>query len=446
MREGYAVLGYEAAMTGLIPQKSKLIRHGQTSLWIAPVIGAILAALVAAGALFLDHRVEWDDLPVPVFVGSADTARTALSVIASSVTTLLALIFTIIAVIIQLATGHYSPRALSTLLQDRPSHFTIGVFVATFTYALIVLVNLRFTVQDDGATVGGLAMTLAFGLAVLSIGTFAVYANHIVHAVRVSSIINRIAKLTRNTLDRMYPEAADDADPDGPDSPDLPAEARFLESTGAGVLVDVHTDALVELATKTDCVLRVTVPRGSFVPAGFPLVEVHAEDGAAGPEAEAVMQHIELEAERSLDRDVGFGLRQLTDIAVRALSPSINDPATAVRVIDQLHDLLRRLVVRDLAAGSRLSQDGRLRLILQPPAWKDVEHCVDEIRTYGKASLPALRRLRAMLEDVRSVAPTARAASLAEQLERLDRAADDAFDDPTTRDLAREPDLRGSGF
>jgi uncharacterized membrane protein len=198
-----AVSGTSLAPAPGMPRTSKLIRHGQTSLWIAPTVGAALAALLAAAALFIDYRVEPDALPVPVFVGEPDTIRTTLSVIASSVTTLLALIFTIIALIIQLATGHYSPRALSTLLQDRPSHFTIGVFVATFTFALVVLINLRFTANGDGATAGGLAVTLAFGLAVLSIGTFAIYANHIVHAVRVSSIINRIAGLTRETLDRM---------------------------------------------------------------------------------------------------------------------------------------------------------------------------------------------------------------------------------------------------
>jgi uncharacterized membrane protein len=430
----------------MIPRKSKLIRHGQTSLWIAPTVGAALAALLATGALFIDHRVAPDALPVLVFVGTADTIRTTLSVIASSVTTLLALIFTIIALIIQLATGHYSPRALSTLLQDRPSHFTIGVFVATFTFALIVLINLRFAGEGDGATVGGLAVTLAFGLAVLSIGTFAVYANHIVHAVRVSSIINRIASLTRETLERMYPEAANDADPDDLAPPDLPGEPSPIEATGTGVLVDLDEHALVDLAVATDSAFRVTVPLGSFVPAGFPLVEVHSWSGAAGPEPAAVLRLIELEAERSLDRDVGFGLRQLTDIAVRALSPAINDPATAVRVIDQLHDLLRRLVTRDLAAGSRFLRDGRLRLVLEPADWKEVEHCVDEIRTYGRASLPAVRRLRAMLEDIRSVAPDARADSLQEQLDRLDGVASDAFDDPATRELARQPDLRGSGF
>jgi uncharacterized membrane protein len=426
--------------------RSKLLRRGRTSLWIAPVVGAILASMLAAAALFVDHRVEWDTMVVPVFTGSADTARTALSVIATSVTTLLALIFTIIAVVIQLATTHYSPRALSTLLQDRPSHFTIAVFVATFTYSLIVLVNLRFGEGGDGATVAGLAITLAFVLAVVSIGTFAVYANHIVQAVRVSSIINRIAELTRETLDRMYPTMAEGDNPDDLPPPELPHHSRTVASSRSGMLVDIDKEGLTELAARTDCVLKLGVPLGSFVPTGYPLVQIHAKDAGAVPEQEQIMAHVELEAERSIERDVGFGLRQLTDIAVRGLSPAINDPATAVRVIDQLHDLLRRLVVRDLAAGSRVYRDGQLRLVLAPPHWKEVEHCIDEIRTYGKSSLPALRRLRAMVEDVRSVAPATRAASLQRQLELLERVAEEGFDEPATRELAKHPDLRGSGF
>jgi uncharacterized membrane protein len=426
--------------------KSKLLRRGRTSLWIAPFVGAILASVLAAAALFVDHRVEWDTMAVPVFVGSADTARTALSVIATSVTTLLALIFTIIAVVIQLATTHYSPRALSTLLQDRQSHFTIAVFVATFTYSLIVLVNLRFGEGGDGGTVAGLAITLAFGLAVVSIGTFAVYANHIVQAVRVSSIINRIAELTRETLDRMYPTMAEGDNPDDLPPLELPPHSRTVSSSRSGMLVDMNEEGLTELAARTDCVLKLGVPLGSFIPTGYPLVQVLAKDAGAVPDQEQIMAHIELEAERNIERDVGFGLRQLTDIAVRGLSPAINDPATAVRVIDQLHDLLRRLVVRDLAAGSRVYRDGQLRLVLEPPHWKEVEHCIDEIRTYGKSSLPALRRLRAMVEDVRSVAPATRAASLQRQIELLERVAEEGFDEPATRELAKHPDLRGSGF
>jgi hypothetical protein len=127
----------------------KIVKYRRQKLWIAPVTGAILATALASAALFLDQVISWDETPFPIFSGTADTARTLLQVIASSVTTLIALIFTILVVAIQLASSQYSPRALTTLLQDRPSHFTIGIFVGTFTYTLIILLGLRLTEGDS---------------------------------------------------------------------------------------------------------------------------------------------------------------------------------------------------------------------------------------------------------------------------------------------------------
>ncbi|MFU8815373.1 MAG: DUF2254 domain-containing protein [Pseudomonadales bacterium] len=427
-------------------------RRQRNTLWIAPVVSAAIAAVVAALALLVDARVEWEQTGLPVFVGEPDTARMMLSIIGGSVTTLLALIFTVIAVVIQLAIGQYTPRALTILLGDRPSHFTIGVFVGTFTYSLIVLVFLHLTFSeagsdagsDAGSKVSGLAVTLAFALAVVTIATFAVYSNHIIHAVRASSIIGRIGRETRSSIERLYRPFGDPPEPEPQvATPALPLRQTVLAAE-PGVLVDVDEDALYAIACAADAVLVFVPPVGAFVPEGAPLVRVY---GAAAASEQDLHNAVEFGDERNLLLDVSFGLRQLVDIAARALSPGINDPATAVQVIDQVHDLLRRLLQRRLTDGSRWDDDGNIRLVLRMSTWEQfVTMTLDELRRFGHGSLAVMRRLRALLEDLLIVAPEFRRASLRLQIELLDQACDSGFDNARERDLARRSDLRGAGF
>jgi len=413
-------------------------KHQQTELWIAPVVGALLAGGLAALGLMLDQWIDWREAPLPIFSGHPDTARTFLSVIAASVTTLIALIFTILTVAIQLASSQYSPRALSTLLQDRPSHFTIGIFVGTFTYTLVVLLALRVVTFEDGEVVSGITMTFAFVLAVVSLATFAVYSNHIIHSVRVTSIINRVGETTREAVERLYPGAysSDEPAPSPEGSP-----TRIIHAQRPGVVTDLDDEALFQLACERDCSIEIAPVVGAFVPEGSELVRVYGEC------EDDIESGIELSEERSIDRDIAFGLRQLSDIAIRALSPGINDPATAVQVLDQLHDLLRRLIQRDLGHGVRTDDAGTVRLVLRTPGWENILRiAVEEIRIDGADSLQVVRRLRAALEDLVEIAPEGRCKSVERQLELLDATLEDAFDRAEVRDVARESDLRGIGF
>jgi uncharacterized membrane protein len=418
-------------------------RRQHTRLWIAPVTSAFVAAAVAALALWLDVHVDWEDVGLPIFAASPDTARMMLSIIGGSVTTLLALIFTVIAVVIQLAIGQYTPRALSLLLGDMPSHFTIGVFVGTFTYSLIVLLFLPLTLSDDGTQASGLALTLAFVLAVVTIATFAVYSNHIIHSVRASSIIGRIASETRMSIERLYPPF--DGEPHLEPATKIPDEppTHVIRAREAGVLVEVDDEVVFGAACDTQCVIVFVPPVGAFVPEGAPLARIYG--GFVAPTR--IYSAVELAPERNLRMDVMFGLRQLTDIAGRALSSGINDPATAVQVIDQLNDLLRRLVQRPLTDGSRRDDRGEVRLILRIATWEEVlTVSLDELRLFGAGSLSVMRRLRAMIEDLLSVAPDFRIPSLERQLELLDQAVEASFDSETDRVLARQTDARGTGF
>jgi uncharacterized membrane protein len=412
----------------------------RNQLWVAPVVGAALAVMLAAAALAVDHAVNWGEPPMPIFMGEPDTARAMLSIIGGAVATLLALIFTVIAVVIQLAIGQYTPRSLQILLGDRPTHFTIGVFVGTFTYTLVVILGLR--VATEGDHVVGLSPTLAFGLAIVTIATFAVYSNHIIHSVRATSIIHRLADQTRIAIETLHPLLQSGEDGDAPPPRIHREPAQIVAAPVPGVLVDLDEDAIAGLLAGRDTALRLVPPIGAFVPEGAPIVAVHG----APVDAAALHRAIRLEPERTMALDASYGLRQLLDVAARALSPGVNDPATAVQVLDELGDLLRRLVRRRLADASWTADDGRPLIAVTVADWETlVLLTLDEMRRLGAGSMPVLRRLRAVLEDLRSVAPPGRRACLDEQLDLLDEATAD-FATERERHWARISDPRGVGM
>jgi uncharacterized membrane protein len=427
--------------TRLVPGGNRHTRSSTKKIWIAPVVAALAAFALAGLALALDHAFDWSDAPLPIFVGDAETARTSLSVIAGAVATFVSLIFTVIAVVIQLAIGQYTPRALSILLGDRPTHITIGVFVGTFAYALAVLLGLRVATEDD--VTSGLAVTFAFILAAIAIVTFAIFANHVIHSVRASSLIQRIGGETRAAIDALYSPFADppreEVRPERPSGEPL----QSLHARENGVFVDLDDERLFDLALRCGATLVITPPIGAYVPEGAELIAVHdAEvDGVTALDA------IELANERDLRLDIAFGLRQLMDIAARALSSGINDPATAVQVLDELHDLLRRVASRQLPDGTCSDDAGRGRVIVRLTDWDEVILLtLDEFRRLGAGTMPVMRRLRAVLDDLRSIAPPFRQEALETQLRLLDEAVEAAFSSAFERERGRVPDVRGTGL
>ncbi len=178
----------------------------------------------------------------------------------------------------------------------------------------------------------------------------------------------------------------------------------MLPAPRSGVLVRLDEPALVQLADEADVVLCVRLRLGDYVPAGGPLLEVTGD--AQRLDAEAVLRAVRLARDRTLEQDVAFGFRQLVDIADRALSPGINDPTTAVQVLDELHDLLRRLATRPLHRGQHADDRGRLRLQTMPQRFGDyLALALDEVQHYGADSVQVPERVRRLLEDLQAAGP-----------------------------------------
>ena len=407
----------------------------EDAFWVVPAACVAGAGALALVLIQLDETLQRDGGGF-FFAGGPNSARSLLGAISSSMLTLTALVFSITLIVLQLASSQFSPRVLRTFLHDRRIQLTLGIFTATFVYALVVLREVR---GDDGllsSFVPGIAISVAFGLTVFSVAVLVAYIHHITQSIRVVNIIATIATETSKTIAREHdPDADQTAVPD-----ERLAPSRVLPAPRAGVVVVVQDDQLVDLARQGSARLRLVPRVGDFVPCGAPLIEVRGGDGL---DDEAAVRAVLLDNERTLHQDVAFGFRQLVDIAEKALSPGINDPTTAVQCLDQIHDLLRRLAGRPYPSGAHLDEDGELRLYVPSACWDDhVALALDEIRHWGAGSLQVQRRLRTLLLDLLEVAPPGRRRALARQLELLDARTDDL--PPAERTGAEHTDGRGT--
>lgn len=215
-----------------------------------------------------------------------------------------------------------------------------------------------------------------------------------------------------------------------------------VNERGPGVVTGFDVQQIVALARQGGAVVVLRAGVGDFLPRDAALLELYG----AGVEDCDVAACVSLGRERTMQQDPAFGLRQLVDLAARALSPGINDPTTAVQAIDQIHDAMRRLATRPMRSGRVADDDGVVRLMHPVARWEDfVSLAVDEIRVYGAGSLQVLRRLRGMLDDLLEIAEEPRRPPLREQLKLLAAAAEREFPDQRDRRAAGLGDVQGLG-
>lgn len=412
----------------------------RTGLWFVPGIFVVGAALLSILTVTLDHRRT--GLPGwLLFTGGPTSALQILSTIAASMMTFTGLVFTITVVVLQLASSQFSPRVLRTFLRDRGSQVSLGVFTATFVYALIVLVQVR-TGSVGPVFVPRLSVSVSFGLVLASLVAFVYLVDHVAQSIRVVNIIETVAAQTREAIDDLHPEAYDAADGAAGDV-ELGTQRRViaLERHG-GVLAGLDIEGLVGLARRHDCLLRLVRNVGDYVVEGGPLVEVY--DGGDVLTCEQVLRQVDIARERTMRQDAAFGFRQLADIGEKALSPAVNDPTTAVQAIDRLHDLLARLAGRALDPGVYEDDEGRVRLVREVQSWSGyVTLAFEEIREYGGTSIQVHRRLRAALVELLSMVPAQRRPPLERQLRLLEQSAGRFFPEPEERALAEVSDESG---
>ncbi|MEZ0165429.1 DUF2254 domain-containing protein [Kineococcus sp. LSe6-4] len=356
----------------------------RTRLWPVPVTGVVLAVVAGVLLPLLDERVD-EHLPAAVrdlvFGGGAGAARTVLDAVASSLITVTSLTFSLTVVTLQLASSQFSPRLLRTFTQDRFVHTTLAVFLSTFTYALTVLRTVRSPSDDDGAAgvsavVPRISVTVAFLLAVASVVCLVLFLAHLAREIRVETMLERVQADACRTADLLYPT---DGTVEVDRSPvRVPDHAVPLPAAGSGFLCLVQEDALLEAATEQDVVVVVERFPGSSVVRGTPLAWCWPRSGPAlDPDVrrrvqEALRDAVQIGSEPTQAQDLAFGLRQLVDVADKALSPGINDPTTAVHALGHASAFLCSVADRPLGDQVGRDEDGTTRLVLRRPGMPEL--------------------------------------------------------------------------
>ena len=429
---------------GLLDQARDSIR---TQLWPLPMLGVTVAVLAGVGLPRLDARVD-DELPPSVtgylFGGGAEGARGVLSAVAGSLITVTSLTFSLTVVTLQLASSQFSPRLLRTFTRDRFVHVTLAMFLATFSFALTVLRTVRSDSDGQAAFVPQISVTTAFVLAMASVAALVLFLAHLAREIRVETMLRTVYLDARTTVRTQLAELGQDGQ-DGQPAARPQADAAPLRSGSSGFLVRVDEDDLLAAAVDADAVLLVDRVPGSFLVRGTP---VGTSWGRAGVIEEDRRTELERRAaaalhtgmERTQVQDVAFGLRQLTDVAAKALSPGVNDPTTATYALGHTSALLCELTGRALGPRMLTDEHGTVRAVLRRPSFAELlDLAVAQPRRYGATDPSVLARLAALLEEVAWCARTPeQRTAVGDQLARLRAtAAGQDFDDTEQAELRR---------
>lgn len=358
----------------------------KASYWFIPTILTLAAFGLALLTIHLDRSwgSEWLTT-LPWFEGArAEGARAQLTVIASAMIAISSTVFAITIAAVAYASGNYGPRLLNNFMNDRGNQVSLGVFVATFMYNLLVLRTVRSaeetpapgetTAEGITAFVPQLSMLVSGASVLLAVGVLVYFLHHIPASIRINTVLGGIGRRLVADIGKRFPGAGGAGEPapcvDGP----------AISATRVGYVEIIDFERLDRLADRSDLVLSLTIRTGDFIHPHLPVVYVSGGD--AGEElAEQILDCFSLGNSRTPTQDLEFLIDELVEIALRALSPGVNDPFTAVTSLHWLAAALAKLADRNLSEGPEQQSYDRMR----------VRPLADDFRHYLRRSFGAMR-------------------------------------------------------
>jgi uncharacterized membrane protein len=401
----------------------------RTNLWVVPSFG-IVAVVVLFAATYSVDRAAYDghlELPSWVLSGTADAARLILATIAAALITVVGIVFSITIVALTLASTQFGPRMLRNFVRDPGTQMALAAFVATFCYTVITLVAV--SPGPHGDFVPHLSITVALAMTLADVGVLIFFLNHIATMIQLPVVIAGIAGTLANEI------AAQDRGGSfglgaarGPSSEELLAR---LEESGAeirtprsGYLQVIRNESLLKIATSAEAVIHLPYRPGHFLVAGQVVARVWPADAAGYVEENLVRGHI-TGPYRTLTQDISFGFDQLVEIALRALSPAVNDTFTALTCIDWIGDCLCRISTSWRPQRIRRDATGHIRVIAYEADFdRLVERAFEKIRQ-ASDGMPAvmIRQLESLAKIIDQTPDRGRRVKLLRQAERIQRAS-----------------------
>jgi uncharacterized membrane protein len=417
-------------------------RQGRLKLtsWTIPLTYTVVT--LAVGMTF--PRVEHRLFPDVVSTIGASSAIAICSSIASGMIALTGIVFSLAFVMVQFSATAYSPRLVLWVARDPVVSHALGMFTATFLYALIELAWLD---RGDSGRVPFLSTLMVVALLIASVGMFIALIERL-GMLQVNRMLIFTGDRGRHAIEELYPStesAAASATADKPKLSELPVTQTLTHAGRPQVIQAIRVAELLTLATESGAVIEVAAAVGDTVLQKTPLVRVYS---ARQPvDEQRLKAAFEIGDERTFEQDPKYAIRLVVDIAIKALSPAINDPTTAVQALDQIEDLLIRLGHCRLDIGNYHDSQGALRLVVPFPMWDDfLRLSLDEIRFCGANSVQVMRRMNALVENLSEVLPAERHEALRYWAERLQGTVDRTFRDKDEKQDASVADRQGLGI
>lgn len=434
------------------PHRSGFLRRTYhlctNAIWMVPVFATLAALVLASIASRVDYTTPFS-LGGLFTTGGAQGARDLVQTVASTSLTVSTFVLSVTIVVLQIAGSQYSPRLPGQLLRDKSTQFVMGTFIFTFVYSLAIVRS----IQAVDSFVPQFAVTVSFVLVICSVLAFIYYVHHIVQSIRIETILRYVVdgaieagELTYSAIDDngnskngngQYREGRS-GEPREP--VEIPRDALPIMSRLSGVIQRVEGAPLRDYATRKDIVICLTKMLGGHVTAGTPLGWYWPDsEGDPTPKAcdvvEQVFNVLDVGHERDLSNDVAFGLTQLVDIALRAVSPAINDPTTGCNALQSAETVLVTLCALDLRDEELCDASGTVRVVVPKHSFEALlDQVVTPVRHASPDDMTIVLRLCEMLANLARVAANdAQRAVLSDQTERLMRATNDVFDEEVDR-------------
>lgn len=402
----------------------------RTSFWFVPSLLVLSAFIGAAVMVGLDDRLQPPDgglLAKLIYSGNADGARTILGTIAGAMMTIAGVVFSLTMITLTLASSQFGPRLIRNFMKSRGNQIVLGTFIATFIYCLLVLLAVRET--DNSLFVPGFAVSTAVLIAVINAAMLVWFIHHLASVIQADLIVAEVGQELEESLEQLFPEHFGWQTLDS--SFGIEEEAlQHVVARSSAYLRSIHAETLFALTEGKDRILAIGPRPGEMLMPGAPLVTVYGSDKLSDADIEKVHRAFLIGKQRTAEQDSEFAVRQLVEVALRALSPGINDPFTAMTCIDHLGAALCRLGEREFPGRCLVDDAGKVRLVVEPLTFSGLFHAAfDQLRQIAPQHaavtihlLDVLARLSDCLncpDRQRLVADTGR--SLAEQaMQKLD--------------------------
>lgn len=417
----------------------------RNSFWFLPTLMVSAAVILSLAMIQLDKATtdNWVALLGWTYSRGPEGSRALLSTVAASMMTIASVTFSITIVALQLASSQFGPRLLRNFMRDRGNQVAIGTFIATFTYCLLVLRTVNGTENEQ--FVPHISVSVGLVLTLASVGVLIYFIHHSAESIQAENVIAAVSRELHQAIDRLYPESLGHepskqlAEPRRAKLPEaFEREAQRIASTRSGYLQAIDVNRVIDLAKDRDIILSIEQRPGKFCFKGDDLLRFWPGDRCTDELAEKIRGGFYFGSRRTLAQDIEFAIDQLVEVSVRALSPGVNDPFTAINCVDRLGTALCTLTERKIPSCYRYDDQGKLRVVTEVSTIPGIVNAAfDQIRQAARHDTAVTLRI---LESIAAVARHTRdeefQTALRRQAEAVHRGSREGLKDPIDREEA----------